>query len=211
MAWLKNVKAKAKDGSREKSFFSFFKTFLQLLRLRLLKLTYQAAVNRRMLQIMLLRQKKMGKLQIQTFCNIKRKGRPAKRKQQLFQQRKRTFEKLRPSAQDQLRLSWVLSEETAKNCVQTDCIASINDVKVIIDPRCPDDRANMSTLKQCFSNEAWTKLLKNKMWSIGENLYVCVVCGHHSGRDNQTRTSWVQCDGCINCSCVEMKRLPKGS
>ncbi|ESN99362.1 hypothetical protein HELRODRAFT_162895 [Helobdella robusta] len=127
---------------------------------------------------------------------IKRKGRPAKRKQ-LFQHRKLTFEKLRPSAQDQLRLSCVSSEVTAKHCVQTNCIASINDVKEIIDPRCTDDRANMSTLKRYFSNEAWTKL-ENKMWSIGQNLYVCVVCGHHSGRDNQTRTSWVQCDGCIN-------------
>ncbi|ESN92850.1 hypothetical protein HELRODRAFT_164981 [Helobdella robusta] len=101
-AWLKDVEAKAKDGSWEKVLFC--KTFLQLLRLRLLKMTYQAAVNRRMLQIMW------------------------------------------PVAVNQL--SWVLSEETAKNYVQTDCIASINDVKEIIGPRCTDDRANMSTLKQ---------------------------------------------------------------
>ncbi|ESO11858.1 hypothetical protein HELRODRAFT_166933 [Helobdella robusta] len=83
----------------------------------------------------LLRQKKMGKLpNILYPVAIKRKECPAKRKQ-LFQQRKLTFEKLRPSVQDQFRLSWVLSEETAKNCVQTDCIASINDVKEIIDPK----------------------------------------------------------------------------
>ncbi|ESO10441.1 hypothetical protein HELRODRAFT_183599 [Helobdella robusta] len=163
LAWLKDVEAKVKDGSWEKVLF--FKTPLQLLRLRLLKLTYQAAVNRRMLQIMW------------------------------------------PVAVNQ-----IIEDDIADN-LQTDCIASINDVKEIIDPRCTDDRANMSTLKQYFSNEAWTKL-ENKMWSIGQNLYVCVVYGPYSGRDNQTRTSWVQCDGCIywyHCSCVEMKKLPKGT
>ena len=155
-----------------------------------------------------------GRLRYPT--SVQQRGRPAKRKQRLFNASKKTliYEKLSAAKRDEMRLALLVPHDSVEDIVQGRLKVELTDLQISDSGLAilSDDRACANELKQYFTVSAW-QAVTTKLQSYDISTMLCSLCKQAVPNRPSTSVKWVQCDACIawcHISCTGLNRMPKG-
>jgi len=125
---------------------------------------------------------------------VKQRGRPVRVKQSLLKKKKLVFSNLSLNKRDEIRLSWFVSKDVAKQVLRNGRKIELSELQ-ILNFRRNLDYCAIEELQSYFDRLAWREVVKLKM----EKISVCGKCDKETpGRNNKKNNiQWVECDGCL--------------